>query len=117
MDSFCFLPCRPKQKTDHMSLGYFSYPMPVNEPVLNYAPGSAERASLKKALADLKKKPIDIPMYIGSKAVRTGDKGSIHPPHEIAHTLATYSKGDASHVKQAIDASLKAKNDWAALPF
>ena len=48
-----------------MSLGYFSYPLPINEPVLNYAPGSVERASLKKALAELKKKPIEIPMYIG----------------------------------------------------
>ena len=40
-----------------MSLGYFSYPIPTNEPVLNYAPGSPERVALKKALADLKKKP------------------------------------------------------------
>ena len=55
-----------------MSLGYFSYPLPTNEPVLNYAPGSSERVALKKALVELKKKPIEIPMYIGSKAVKTG---------------------------------------------
>ena len=67
-----------------MSLGYFSYPLPINEPVLNYAPGSAERASLKKALAELKKKPIEIPMYIGSKAVKTGKLVDIHPPHELS---------------------------------
>ena len=100
-----------------MSLGYFSYPMPVNEPVLNYAPGSPERASLKKALADLKKKPIDIPMYIGSKSVRTGVKHDIHPPHELAHTLGSFHAGNATHVNQAIDAALKAKEAWADMSW
>ncbi len=100
-----------------MSLGYFSYPMPVNEPVLSYAPGSPERASLKKALADLKKKPIDIPMYIGSKSVRTGVKHDIHPPHELAHTLGSFHAGNATHVNQAIDAALKAKQAWADMSW
>jgi len=100
-----------------MSLGYFSYPMPVNEPVLNYAPGSPERASLKKALADLKKKPIDIPMYIGSKSVRTGVKHDIHPPHELSHVLGTFHAGNATHVNQAIDAALKAKQAWADMSW
>ena len=100
-----------------MSLGYFSYPMPVNEPVLNYAPGSPERASLKKALADLKKKPIDIPMYIGSKSVRTGVKHNIHPPHELAHILGSFHAGNATHVNQAIDAALKAKQAWADMSW
>jgi 1-pyrroline-5-carboxylate dehydrogenase len=100
-----------------MSLGYFSYPMPANEPVLNYAPGSPERAALKKALADLKKKPIDIPMYIGSKSVRTGVKHDIHPPHELAHTLGTFHAGNATHVNQAIEAALKAKQAWADMSW
>ncbi|MEQ1623537.1 MAG: L-glutamate gamma-semialdehyde dehydrogenase [Sediminibacterium sp.] len=100
-----------------MSLGYFSYPMPANEPVLNYAPGSPERASLKKALADLKKKPIDIPMYIGSKSVRTGVKHDIHPPHELSHVLGTFHAGNATHVNQAIDAALKAKQAWADMSW
>lgn len=100
-----------------MSLGYFSYPMPANEPVLSYAPGSPERAALKKALADLKKKPIDIPMYIGSKSVRTGVKHDIHPPHELAHTLGSFHAGNATHVHQAIDAALKAKQAWADMSW
>jgi len=100
-----------------MSLGYFSYPMPANEAVLNYAPGSPERASLKKALADLKKKPIDIPMYIGSKSVRTNVKHTIHPPHELAHVLGTFHAGNATHVNQAIEAALKAKQAWADMSW
>ena len=50
-----------------MSIGTFSYPMPVNEPVLSYAPNSAERKRLKEVLAELKSQQIDVPMYIGSK--------------------------------------------------
>src|SRR4029078_1667688 len=100
-----------------MSLGYFSYPMPANEPVLSYAPGSPERKRLKEVLAELKKEKIDVPMYIGSKEVRTNKKGTLHPPHEIAHTLGTYSEGDERHVKQAIDAALAAKESWANMDW
>src|SRR5215207_7088099 len=96
-----------------MNLGYFSYPMPVNEPVLSYAPGSAERAALKKTLADLKGQNMDIPMYIGGKEVRTGKTVPIHPPHEILHLLGQFHAGDAGHVQQAIDAALSAKEAWA----
>jgi 1-pyrroline-5-carboxylate dehydrogenase len=100
-----------------MSLGYFSYPMPPNEPVLNYAPGSAERKRLKEVLAELKKEQIDVPMYIGSKEVKTNKKGTLHPPHEISHTLGIYSEGDERHVKQAIDAALAAKETWANMDW
>ncbi|WP_153799427.1 L-glutamate gamma-semialdehyde dehydrogenase [Foetidibacter luteolus] len=100
-----------------MSLGYFSYPMPVNEPVLQYAPGSVEKAALKKTLAELKKKQTEVPMYIGGKAIKTGKKVRMHPPHEIEHTLGFYHEGEEKHVKQAIDAALKARQSWAALPW
>src|SRR6476469_3980077 len=97
-----------------MSLGYFSYPMPVNEPVYSYAPGSAERAALNKTLAELKSRQADIPMYIGGKEVRTGKTIAIHPPHETAHLLGHFHAGDASHVQQAIDAALAAREAWSA---
>lgn len=97
-----------------MSIGTFSYPMPDNEPVLNYGPGSHEKKMLKKTLSDLKKKKADIPMYIGNKEVRTGKKVSLHPPHEIAHTLGFFHEGSEKHVQQAIDAALQAKAGWEA---
>ncbi|MBX9891785.1 MAG: L-glutamate gamma-semialdehyde dehydrogenase [Chitinophagaceae bacterium] len=100
-----------------MSLGTFSYPMPVNEPVLSYAPGSPERAALKKTLTELKKKAIEVPMYIGGKQVKTGKKVAMHPPHEIAHTLGYFHAGEEKHVHQAIDAALKAKEAWAAMSW
>lgn len=97
-----------------MSLGYFSYPLPVNEPVLNYAPGSKEKEILKQTLAALKKEEADIPMYIGGKEVRTGKKIAIHPPHEKAHVLGYFHEGTEKHVRQAIDAALEAKAGWEA---
>jgi 1-pyrroline-5-carboxylate dehydrogenase len=98
-----------------MNLGYFSYSLPQNEPVYNYAPGSPERASLKKTLDELKSKPVDVPMYIGSEEVRTGKLQPIRPPHEISRTLGHYHEGDESHVHQAIDAALAVKESWANL--
>lgn len=100
-----------------MSLGTFSYPLPVNEPVLSYAPGSPEKKRLKSVLAELKKQKIDVPMYIGAEEVRTGKKIAMRPPHETKHILGYFHMGDAAHVEKAIDAALKAKASWAAMPW
>ncbi len=100
-----------------MSIGTFSYPLPANEPVLNYGPGSAEKKRLKEVLAELKNEQADIPMYIGSKKVRTEKKVAIHPPHENKHVLGHFHAGDATHVQQAIDAALGARESWAAMSW
>lgn len=95
----------------------FTVPQPVNEPVWNYAPGSPEKAALKAALKAAKATQMDIPMYIGGQKVYSDNKVAMHPPHEISHTLGHYSKGDAGHVRQAIDAALAAKPAWEAMPW
>ncbi len=100
-----------------MSFGTFYYPMPVNEPVKSYAPGSPEREEQQKVLAELKKKEIDIPQYIGGRSVRSGDKRPIHPPHERAFVLGHYHAGEAKHVTAAIDAALKVKASWEAMAW
>lgn len=100
-----------------MNLGYFNYPIPANEPVLNYAPGSPEKKRLKAVLAELKKETIDVPMYIGAKEVRTNKKVAMHPPHEIKHVLGHFHAGDERHVTQAIEAALAAKEAWAAMSW
>jgi 1-pyrroline-5-carboxylate dehydrogenase len=100
-----------------MNLGYFSYPLPVNETVLSYGPGTPERKALKTVLKELKAQQADIPMYIGSEEVRTGKKVAIHPPHETAHTLGHFYAGDESHVTQAIEAALAAKAAWSAMSW
>ncbi|PZR26861.1 MAG: 1-pyrroline-5-carboxylate dehydrogenase [Citrobacter freundii] len=100
-----------------MAIGTFSYPLPVNEPVLSYAPGSKEKEVLKATLKKLKSEVLDIPMYIGGEEVRTGNTTSIHPPHEIKHTLGNFHNGDEQHIRQAIDAALAAKQAWADMSW
>ena len=100
-----------------MNQGTFHYPLPVNEPVLNYAPGSSEKKRLKEAIAELKQQAADIPMYIGSKEVRTNKKKSLHSPHELSHTLGHYYEGEEKHVQMAIDAALAAKEQWESMSW
>lgn len=92
-------------------------PKPINDPVLNYAPGSPERHALKAELARSKAEVRDIPMIIGGKEVRTGNTKTVNPPHEHKHVLANFHQGDASHVEQAIAAALNAKKDWENLSW
>ncbi len=100
-----------------MSNAIYKVPETKNEPVLSYAPGSAERAAVKATLKKMRAKKIDIPMVIAGKDVYTKTKVKLHPPHDIKHTLGTYSKGSASHVKSAVSAALKAKEKWARTPW
>ena len=100
-----------------MSNAYFRVPKAVNEPVKGYAPGSSERELLQHAIHELKAIQMDIPMFIGGKEVRTGKTATMHPPHELSHTLGTFHRGDASHVEQAIAAALEAKSAWENLAW
>ncbi len=100
-----------------MNFGDFYYPIPANEPVLSYAPGSAEKKRLKEVLAELKSQTIDVPMYIGAEEVRTGNTMDIRPPHEHSHVLGKFHTGEAKHVTKAINAALRAKDKWAAMSW
>ncbi len=93
----------------------FKVPMPVNEPVYDYAPGSAERARLKAALADIAGKRIEIPLIIGGREVRTGHLGQAVMPHDHGHVLADYHQAGEAEIAQAIAAAMAAKPQWAAL--
>ncbi len=100
-----------------MPKGIFNVPTAKNEPVLSYAPGTAEREELKAQLKSFRETEVDIPMYIGGEEIRTGDKKSIHPPHDINHCLGYYHQGDETHVYKAIDAALNAKSKWESLSW
>ncbi|MDQ3393333.1 MAG: L-glutamate gamma-semialdehyde dehydrogenase [Bacteroidota bacterium] len=100
-----------------MSKGTYKVPSPINEPVLNYAPGSKERRELKAALEKARAETIDIPMYIGGEEVRTEKKIPLSPPHDHQHILGHFYEGDASHVELAINAALGSKPSWEELPW
>lgn len=92
-------------------------PKALNEPVLNYLPGSKEKLEVKATLKEFKATVFDIPMIIEGKKVTTSNKVAMRPPHELSHTLGHYHKGDVSHVNMAIEAALKAKPNWENMPW
>ena len=100
-----------------MLKGFFNVPEPVNETILNYAPGSKERDLLKAALTEARSKQIDVPMYINGKEVRNDNKVAIRPPHDHQHILGYYNQGDKRHIEDAINAALAAKSAWENLAW
>lgn len=98
-----------------MPKGFYQVPVPKNEPVLTYSPGSRERKLLKKALEEARANVMDIPMYIGGEEVRSGNRKALSPPHDHKHILGHYHEGDRSHVEQAIQAALNARELWVNL--
>ena len=100
-----------------MPKGIYHVPVPQNEPVKSYAPGSSERDELKAELASRKSQQLDIPMYIGDQKVTTDKKIKMSPPHDHQHVLGYFNEGDKSHVEQAITAAMDAKEAWANLSW
>lgn len=92
-------------------------PLPMNEPVRGYAPGSPERAELKTALKVMSSEEIEIPLIIGGREVRTGDTDVQVMPHKHGHVLARYHKAGEAEVRQAVEAALEAQREWAAWPW
>ncbi len=95
----------------------FSFPKPENEPVFGYKPGSAERKEIRKALDELYNVVTDIPAIIGGQEVRTGETGTVVMPTENHHVLAKYYKVGEKEVQMAIEAAMKAHEEWANTPW
>jgi 1-pyrroline-5-carboxylate dehydrogenase len=100
-----------------MSNAYFKVPQPVNEPVKSYKPGSPEREELKKKLADLKSKQIEVPIIIGGQEIKTGNTEKMVIPHNHSHVLGVYHKAGKKEVDMAIEAALEARKEWAEMPW
>ncbi len=100
-----------------MSDGIFKVPLPQNDPVRSYEPGSKDKAILKKRLKELKSQSIDIPLIIGGKEIRTGNTGKCVLPHDHQTVIGTYHKAGKEEVEQAINAALKARENWASMPW
>ncbi len=100
-----------------MSDGRVPVPTPVNEPILPYAPGSPERASLKARVRAMEKETIEAPLVIGGQEVKGEGTFSQVSPHNHARELARVHSTGRSQVESAVEASLKAARDWAETPF
>lgn len=93
-------------------------PMPANEPVHDYAPGSGERTRLTAALSELADTPIDLPHVIGGEhRMGGGARIDVVQPHRHSARLGTLTNAEHSDASAAIEAAVAAKHEWAALPF
>ena len=97
--------------------GIFHIPQPVNEPCLQYGPGSPERVELKAKLKEMLNQQVDVPMIIGGEEVRDGRLADIRCPHDHKHLLGRYHQADASFVTKAVDAAEKTKRQWGQMPW
>ncbi len=93
-------------------------PLPVNEPVGDYAPGSGERTLLIDALEALGNEPIDLPHVIGGRhRMGGGERIDVVQPHRHSARLGTLSNAEHADATAAVDAAIAAKADWEATPF
>src|SRR4051794_7673513 len=93
--------------------GIANIPLPHNEPVLSYAPGSAERSTLKAALDSLGSQSEEIPVVVGGREIRTGVTRHVVSPHCHGRVLATVHHADPATVARAADAADEARREWA----
>lgn len=101
-----------------MPKAVYNVPFPANEPVNPYYPGDgATESLLSKYRKMYNQDPIDVPMYIGGKEVRTDDKRPMSPPHDHKKVLGHFNYGSGKHVTEAINAALEARKQWAELPW
>jgi len=100
-----------------MSNGIFSVPVPRNEPILAYTPGSQERKTLRAQLDRMAGEVIEITPRIGGRRVTTGRTADAVMPHDHRHVLAVWHKAGASEVQRAIDAAGAAHREWSRLPW
>ena len=90
-------------------------PTPANEPVLGYAPGSAEKRRLKEALAAVEREVVEIPCVVGGQRVTTGQLRDVTMPHRHRHVIARFHAATEDVARRAILAALDARREWSAL--
>ena len=100
-----------------MNNAIFNLERPQNEHTLNYAPGCRERKGLNADLDRMSSEVLDIPLIIGGKEIRTGKTGKVVMPHDHGHVLANFHMAGEKEVKMAIEAALKAHEEWEAVSW
>ncbi|AMA48286.1 MULTISPECIES: L-glutamate gamma-semialdehyde dehydrogenase [Flavobacterium] len=100
-----------------MLKGFFNVPKAVNEPVKSYAPNSPERAAVLAAYQEMWNSKVDVPLYIGSEEIRTGNTRNMTPPHDHQHVVGTYHLAEKEHVQKAIANALESRTKWANMAW
>ncbi|WP_106178228.1 L-glutamate gamma-semialdehyde dehydrogenase [Prauserella shujinwangii] len=95
-----------------------SVPVPVNEPVRTYAPGSAERESLQRRIAELEADKHELTQTIGGRRrLAGGEPFDVVQPHDHGHVLGVSAQATREDVGDAVAAAKSAAREWSELPF
>lgn len=100
-----------------MANAYFRVPVPENEPVLSYEAGSRERQELISKINEMKKSPIEVPLIIGGKPVKTGNTQKMRAPYDHSIDLGVFHKAGKKEVEMAVEASQEAYKTWSEMPW
>jgi 1-pyrroline-5-carboxylate dehydrogenase len=100
-----------------MLKGFFNVPKAVNEPVKGYAPNSPEKAAVLSAYKEMWNTKIDVPLYIGSEEIRTGNTKNMTAPHDHQHIVGTYHLAEKGHIQKAIANALESRTAWANMAW
>lgn len=100
-----------------MGKGFFQVPTAVNEPIKSYAPGTPEREAVLQQYDTYFNGSVDVPLYIGSEEIRTGNTKPMSPPHDHQHIVGQYHTAEKEHVSKAISNALEARTAWADLAW
>lgn len=100
-----------------MGKGFFQVPTAINEPIKSYAPGTPEREEVLNTYKEMWNTKMDVPLYIGSEEIKTGDTMGMRPPHDHKHDLGSFHLAEKKHIEKAISTSLEARQQWADLDW
>ncbi len=100
-----------------MGKGFFQVPTAYNEPIKSYAPGTPEREEVLQQYDAYYKGKVEVPLYIGSEEIRTGNTKPMSPPHEHKHVVGQFHLAEKKHIERAISNGLEAREEWANLTW
>jgi 1-pyrroline-5-carboxylate dehydrogenase len=96
----------------------FTTPEPRNEPVRDYAPGSAERDSLQRRVAELAGERAELTMTIdGEQRMGAGDAIDVVQPHHHRHVLGVTHNASNADAQAAVTAAKAAAPMWRSLSY
>ena len=100
-----------------MGKGFFQVPTAFNEPIKSYAPGTPEREEVLQQYKAYYNGKVEVPLYIGSEEIKTGNTRPMSPPHDHQHIVGHYHLAEKKHVTKAISNALESRKAWADLTW